>query len=396
MENKVKQVYYIYMYKNIENKIISALLILTPLVFASCSKKYNEDDSIVSIKEEQKIHEWYYFTDSSVEEIDLPQNVPEVMFRPWTEAVRISSMASVPSNNLNRDEAYGIVNRLGVLCLDNDSEELVKDVSIFSTDTQESLVFSENIPVFYRYRSTFFGKEDAGTIKRSSRPLLVQYNPDSKMCFPLVNYENLGIKDNQEVADFFWDGKKWAISVKETNDDVVNFTYFYWEPLVNIVDLSPALSKESFLFIPSSEDEHKELNVPNMFSAAPNGLKQLVSSIPSSYTLFLKWRDDSGTSPVSYYQQGKTDIPLNAFASDFAQSGYTAAIFADGTTYLYIKDADRTVAFRLPKLPSGFVYGEGAMSGSYLYVSWEETNFYETGRSGFIKLNIEDVLALLD
>ena len=401
MENKAESVYDIDMCKKREFIILNALFFscLVLLDFVSCSKKADEQsaEDIVSMDENAKKHKWYYFTDNSIEETEQIQDVPEVLYRPWTESIRLSGLASVPSNPLGLNQAYGVVNRLGILCIDGENATLSSDASIFSSDTEESMVFSEGNPIFYRYRSTFFGDDgEASSRKEGQRPFLVQYNPDSKLCFPLVNYENLNIKDNEEVTDFFWDGRTWACSVKSVNGDKVDFSFFYWEPLVNIIDLSPALGKEKFLFTPSSEEEYKELNLPHLFSSAPRELKKLLDSIPNDYTLFIKWRDDSGTSPVSYYQQGLNDIPLNGCASDFAESGYSAAIFADGTTYLYKKDIDKVVAFRLPKLPAGFVYGEGAMSGDWLYVGWEETNFYETGRSGFIKLNVNDVLALLD
>ena len=67
-------------------------------------------------------------------------------------------------------------------------------------------------------------------------------------------------------------------------------------------------------------------------------------------------------------------------------------MFADGTVYV-LKDGEETpFAFRLPRLPAGFVYGEFAVAGKYLYVSWEENDFYLTKRTGFIKVNISKIL----
>ncbi len=376
------------------------LLSLNCMTLASCSKKNAEveieDDNIVSIEEGSEIHKWYYFSDGGVNLVDLPQNAPQVLSRPWTEAIRISSIASMPASQSSLNQCYAVVNRLGVVTFNDSDIKLSKDVSIFSTDSQETLVFNEGSPIFYRYRSTFFGSDNDSSISEfGMRPFLVQYKPDSGMCFPLVNYQDLEIRDNEEVTDFYWDGKAWAFSVKKIEGEHVEFRYFFWEPPVNVVDYSPALNTDRLLFRPSDEDRYKELNTPMMFDEAPFELKKLVSSIPSNYTLFIRWRDDSGTSPVSYYQQGDTDVPINGFAADFALSGYSAAIFADGTTYLYVKEQDRTVAFRLPKLPAGFSYGEGAMTKDKLYVSWEENNFYKTGRSGFIEVNISECLNLL-
>ena len=49
-------------------------------------------------------------------------------------------------------------------------------------------------------------------------------------------------------------------------------------------------------------------------------------------------------------------------------------------------------AFRLPLLPSGFSYGEEAISGNTLYVAWEESSFFKTGRAGFITVDLKPIL----
>ncbi len=72
-------------------------------------------------------------------------------------------------------------------------------------------------------------------------------------------------------------------------------------------------------------------------------------------------------------------------------------MFSDGTTYLTRSllsgntFEDTVIALRLPRLPAGFVYGETAVYGSTLYVAWEETDFYKTGRSGFIAVNLTEI-----
>ncbi|MBQ3648972.1 MAG: hypothetical protein II957_02110, partial [Treponema sp.] len=86
--------------------------------------------------------------------------------------------------------------------------------------------------------------------------------------------------------------------------------------------------------------------------------------------------------------------PVSAHGIEAPLAGYVACVFADGTTYIKKTAADsQTVAFRLPLMPAGYNYGEVAIAGNYLYVAWEQTIFYKTGRSGFISVNLEDVLA---
>ena len=71
----------------------------------------------------------------------------------------------------------------------------------------------------------------------------------------------------------------------------------------------------------------------------------------------------------------------------------------DGTLFIegalenkHILRNGKPVAIRLPKLAPGFVYTDFVISGNYLYVGWEETDFYKVGKSGFIQVNLEKTL----
>ena len=377
--------------------ISSALALL-----CSCSKKeqnnsesLNNLGNIEQIDKNQKNHTWYYFTDNSFEEVNLPQNAPKVLEKPWTEAVRISSAAVLPQQyeeSFSKYGAYAVVNRLGLLGFTQDGAELFTDASIFNQNSADSLVFSGDSPVFYLYRSTFFNEDySAPDAVQPSRPFLVQFDTKAKMFYPLVSYANMNLGDDEQITGFFWDGKKWACSAKKSTESKVEFKYFTWQPLVNLTDLSPALNRDSFLFNPSSEGEYRSLNNPKLFNEAPDILKELVSSIPEQFTFYITWKNNSGTSPVSYYQQGISDVPLNAYAFTAVQSGYVAALFADGTTYIKKSGEDKIKAFRLPLLPSGYTYGQSAIAGNTLYIAWEESSFYLTSRSGFLSVDLNQI-----
>lgn len=347
------------------------------------------------LTQNSKHHWWYYFTDNSIEEIDLPQNVPERQKKAWTEAVRIASAASVPSKiNPTDFDAYGIVNKIGVVAFKNGNASIYEDVSMFSKASADTIVFSETTPVFYLYRNKFFNDE-AGTklsTIQESRTVLVEYDPVSKVFYPLVSYDNLNLKDNDEITGFFWNGSEWACSVKTFTDEGVEFSYFAWTPLISITELVPSFSKDKFVFSACTEDRYRWLNFPRVYSEAPKVLKELLSYIPESVTFYVSYRDESGTSPISYYQEGSGDGSLNAKALVCPSSNIIAAVFEDGTTYIKKNGSEKVSAFRLPKLPGGFKYGDLCISGNYLIVSWEETEFFNTGKSGFIKVDLLEVL----
>ncbi|MBQ5385370.1 MAG: hypothetical protein IIU46_13100, partial [Treponema sp.] len=291
--------------------------------------------------------------------------------------------------------AYALVNRLGMLTFTENNVDLHTDASIFSGVTADSIVFCEGNPVFYLYRSSFFNTDFEGSISNAvqpSRPFLVEYDTKAKLFYPLVSYGNLGLDDDQQVSGFFWDGKTWSCSAKKTVEGKrVEFIYFDWESKVPITELTPAISKKSdFTFRQSSEESYRLLNMPKFFSSAPDALKDLVSSIPSEFTFNVTWKNGSGTTPMQYYQQGSSSVPQYANAG--ANERYTAAVFADGTTYLKQNGSDEVLAFRLPLLPAGYTYGDFAIAGNTLYVAWEQTNFYKTSRAGFLSVNLSAIV----
>ena len=347
----------------------------------------------------QKNHSWYYFSNDigggDFHKTDSIKNVLPVDFKPWTETLRISSAASVPVRSSDSPfQGYAILNRAGILAFTASDIKLFSDATIFLQDTAESLVFSNGIPVFYLYRSTFFNEhlegDKLGVL--SSRPFLVEFNPSSRVCFPLVSYGTLNLESDAQICGYFWDGETWACAAKRQEGEKVDFTYFFWEPLIPLTDLSPALDSSLFVFRTSNEKEYTDLSMPKLFTEAPTELRTLLKAIPEEFPLYVSWRDRSGTSPFSYYQPGNGSAPLNAHAGLAPLSDFSVAVFQDGTTYAGDIYGKNVVAFRLPRLPAGFVYGDFAVAGKTLYVAWEETNFYLTGRSGFLSVNLEEIL----
>ena len=88
-----------------------------------------------------------------------------------------------------------------------------------------------------------------------------------------------------------------------------------------------------------------------------------------------------------------------ADATSILSDTWCAALFQDGTIFIKgalpgrnIFNRGRSVALRLPKLPENFSYTGFAVTGDYLYASWEETDFYCTARSGFLSVNLGKIL----
>ncbi len=360
-------------------------------ILISCSRKtqavFMQD--LPELTKSQKNHEWYYFTADNFVKVDLPQNSPSVHETAWTEAVRISGT----------NESFALVNHLGMLNFSGSDIKLYTDASFFSDVTAENIVVCNGQPVFYLYRSSFFNSDEKKSVaEQTFRPFLVEFNSASKLFYPLVSYENLGLDSGDQISGYFWNGQSWACAAKRTESNRTEFKYFFWEPLIPLTEMNPVLNTQSlFLFRPSDEKEYRELNMPFLFFDAPQELKDLLNSIPDEFSFYIMWKDGSGTSERSYYQAGNGSAPLNAHAAFYraklpGEKDTLIALFADGTTYV---KRENLAAFRLPLLPPGYVYGDFALSGSYLYVSWEQNTFYKTGRAGFLQVDLDSVFAQL-
>ncbi|MBQ9626292.1 MAG: hypothetical protein IJR40_03860, partial [Treponema sp.] len=73
--------------------------------------------------------------------------------------------------------------------------------------------------------------------------------------------------------------------------------------------------------------------------------------------------------------------------------------FEDGTLYLNgalyankILNKSKNLALRLPKMPEGYKYTDFGISGATLFAAWEQTDFYETGRAGFLQVDLKPIL----
>ena len=385
--------------------VAAALIIMT----TGCGKKkaelaQSEQELPVTIAEKlsPETHKWYAFTSQGMEKVDLPQKANSQLKRAWTEAVRISSMGStlsavqgLPGSMQATDvpPAYAIVNRLGILVFDGKDVKFVKETSTFANNTADNLVFYGDTPIFSMYRNAFFN--DSST-SNTSQPFLLKYDRASGICIPLVTYQNLMIEKNAQITDFTWNGVEWLCALKKQTEERVIFDYIKWTPAGDISELAPMKNSNKIAVAEAEEKEFRNTKLPEDFSLAPERLRNLLSVIPKDFSFYIISKHTSGFSPKTYAQGEQSDnFGGNALLSDT----YAMAVFQDGTTYLsgalygkHILGRDKAVAFRLPKLPKGYVYSDFAVSGTNLYVAWEEADFYQTGRSGLLCVDLDKVL----
>lgn len=379
-------------------KIISRMLLClcSAIVLSSCRNKNN-----LPVTEAPQIlktsHNWYYFSDGEYHKTDKIQNVPTSIAKPWTEAVRISSAAIEADQNEGIPKAYATVNRSGILVFESDRIYLCTDKEIFGGRTAGNLVFAQKTPFFSVYKSTFFNETKSAV--QLKHPFLVQYDPEQKLIYPVINVENLGLEESAEINDFVFDGQYWTCSIKNSTAEKIDFSYLTFQTKENINLITP-YNAEKMLHISSADtDSFRNARKFRDYSEAPERLKKLLESIPERVNFTVSVTNAFGHSPRTFSRvNGRADSEILS-AKALISDTWAACLFSDGTLYLQgalynknILNGGKPLGIRLPKLPEKFTYGDFVISGTMLYSSWEETSFYKTQRSGFLSADLNEIL----
>jgi len=387
-------------------KYAIAFLIITisSFAFLGCKKKTEPVTETVPVKLEIKKgnHTWYYFTNGSYKQIDKLIHVPAQQNIPWTEAVRISSANNLADIGDGNNKAFAVVNRLGILSFNNDKITISTDISLFNDRTAGNLVFLNNTPLFSVYKSSFFNDTITDSNYKNNQDqhlFLVQFDDFAKISYPVINCNNISTEPNSEITDFVWDGLNFICSIKSITDSKNSFSYVKFKPNVPLLSLSPATTRENLFINETSVDAFRNAKEQIDYKNAPERIKTLVAGFSEKLPFNIEVKNAGGTSSRTYANKvsGSTEKELQAKA--ILSQSWSAALFEDGTCFLegalpgkHILRSGKPIAIRLPKLPANFVYSDFVISGTTLYVAWEEKSFYETGRSGFLEVNLDKTL----
>lgn len=390
--------------KSAKSILIISFLTSISFVSISCKDKnaiYNEEkEKMMQIPQKSGDHFWFNFINGGFSQVSLPQNSAIQSMRPWTESVRISDADVGLDGN-----GYFLVNHIGALIFEKKmNPTIINDKRLLSKSTASNLVFSDGNAYFTLSRNAMFNREldeyddvQPGSIG-SNRPYLVRISTENKMLYPCVTYGDLKIGEDEEISGSFYDGKSWISSVKYMGRDSVNgkekveFRYQKWYAYQDYRTLS-AQTKDGKIFIQEAlEENYRNPNTPIKFSSAPERLKELLSPIPSTFDFTVTLRTPGGESP-RYFAHGLIGSSTNANA--MITDEWVCTVFADGTTYFAgalsgrpLINNGKTVAFRLPKMPKNYFYTNFCISGDVLVIGWEECDFYKTGRSGFLTVDM--------
>lgn len=391
-----------------KNRIIGILLIAGSLLF-SCGKK-PEPEQASPVEKIITTHSWYYIDANGFEKTSNPQSAPLSIKKPWTESIRISGIGQTSlidtKDNSTVPDAYALVNHLGIICFSGSEAKIYSDRLLFKDFTADGIVFMNGNPVFSLYKNIFFNDTISGSSEQDVS-VLVQFDINSQSFFPIVNTETLKLNSTSQVTDFYWDGNFWYYCIKDAQADKTEFTYVKWNPTTSLLSLLPNESKidretnidkkTKLSLSKSSEAEFRKCKEIRSFASAPDRVKKLLTYIPEDFPFSITVKTAGG--PSARHYENKNQESSGAEGIVQLSDTWVAAIFKDGTMYFSgaltgkrILNNNSPIALRLPKLPEGFIYTDFGISGNTLYASWEEVSFFETGRSGFLSVDLGQVL----
>ncbi|WP_303919763.1 hypothetical protein [Treponema berlinense] len=358
----------------------------------------------VLVPQTVKNHRWYFFTEDGFSSTDLPQKSGISTLKPWTESLRAGEAGTALDGS-----GYMAVNRLGVIhfALGEDGQIepfLLQDYEIFSNSTVSTLFFEGNNPYLTLVRSSFFNKDaslsDNPQKQDSNRPFLVRISPEFKAFYPAITYGDLNLAEGGEITGTFFDGTTFVSSIKKLKNSKTEFSYISFTANGSLESLVPYTQDTKVNVEETSEENYRLLNSPKNFDLAPKRLQKLLASIPGNFSFSVECRSLGEPSSRIFISatRGQAEDSL-AKAQAQISDGWCCAVFPDGTTYfngalegLPILNSGKNIAFRLPKLPEDYVYSVFCIAGTTLAVAWEESDFYKTGRSGFLTVDLKKVL----
>ena len=391
------------MIMSIRTNFICITLMTLSLGFFGCKDKSKSFDSAeqipqISLNSKNGSHKWYYFTRTDYKPIDKIQNVPYSPLTPWTEAVRISSANCATTAGENK--AFAVVNRLGIISFNGEEKQLSKDENIFTDRTAGNLIFLNETPIFSVFKSAFFNdtiKDYKYSAADAQHLFLIQFDPQSRISYPIINCNNLVKLPNSEVIDYYWDGINWTCCVKTISDVKTDFTYINWKPVPSLLTLSPVNANSNISVTESTQDEFRAKKEQLDYKFAPERIKKLLAGFSKKTSFAIDVKTSGGSSWRNY--KNTVDDSKELYATAIIAQTWSAALFEDGTLFLegalpgkHILRGGKPVAIRLPRLPMDYVYSDFVISGTTLYAAWEETAFFKTGRSGFVEINLNKSL----
>lgn len=377
--------------------LLARLLFFSVLLFVliSCAKEEKIEQPPIHEQQpvQSTISHWRYFhsnDDSSIQvkSVDTVSEIPLVRFRPWTEAVRVTDCG------IKHRPAVFLINKCGIYPVDNLKSDTRLPVrhEAFSRASAGNLYTINNDYFIRIYQNSVFLPQS----QLANKDFLLRTNAAAIAYTPAADTAVLHLPETAQCKALEYAHGNWYAGFKADSGSDVSFFY------LKAKDFAAFTDKKAFEHVEQiSAENFKDACEPSSYHQMPQLLKELAEKIGNTAPLYIRVFDedrphgtvfikpDAVTNTAS--SDEKTAIEAHALYYAREDGKHSAAILLpEGKLALNTSEFGIRM-FRLPPLPENFVYTYFFVSGTEITAAWEETVFYEVGRTGLFTAELHDL-----
>lgn len=383
------------------NKSVAFLLFLICLVF-SCNKGSDQEQTEKEEEKQKEEKHIYYFSHSSYEglhgkslkdqnvktkvitrEVKSFAKVPKAEHIPWTESIRISAMGFF------NEEPFFIVNKVGIFSF---SSVFSQPLRVFSNELFPlfSAVNCYNTDIgflVHSYKTNIFNELNNAEQETDSNivlPILNRYNPITQDLEAIFFSHHFALPSYAILTTLTYNDA-WYASFKIDNGEKVEFRYFKFANMSDILNATyESVTESSFrkAVTPLEEKDKRFLLLNKSFIKLFKKMEE--------ENVLLEYFDPNNLSSVKIIKSKNASFEdIEGEGVAFCNASYSAILLENGKLYLNIEkvgEESLEETYVLPSLQQNFLYRYVAIYDDVLFASWEEQDFYERGRAGFITI----------
>ena len=384
------------------NLLTPLLLLAAVFIFSTCTKK-NEPNGFAPIREIQSVAQeplslpvltthWRYFHSNSDGTLQLRQadaiaDIPDVEFRPWTEAVRVADCS------LNQDNPLFLINKCGLYPIQSLHSDMQLPIrhTLFSQKSAGD-IYTINDSYFIRiYQNTDFLPQQ----NSENTYFLLRTDSVAGAYTPVADVTYLHIPREAQCKALERVNGQWYASFKVDTGSEVSFFY------VKSNQFDIFTQHDAFKHIDQlSSEVFRAACEPASYRQMPDAVQALAETIVNDTDLYLKLITEDSVHSITFLKPStvkttgdqKDKILVNGHALQYTQDGsvHAAILLPDGTLMLNT-DKDGITELHLPLLPQNYIYTAFIISGTQITAAWEETAFYAVGRTGIFTADLQEL-----
>lgn len=373
-----------------KHRIFAAAVMITAALVFSCTQK-KIDEVQISETSTAKVHHWLYFQPDGTDSFRLKSaaalsEIPSVPFVPWTEAVRTADFS------ISGTHPIFLINKCGLFARGRIQEniQLPLQHDLFSRTSAGGLYRISGKNFVRVYQHSLFTEDN----RQTNEYFLLQNDGISELHTPVAKNSYLQLASTAQCTALEYAQDQWYLSFKNDTKTDVAFTY------LRCKDFSHLFQNDAYKYAEViSSEEFRDACEPQPYEKMPRILKELADTIDHTAPLYIRIFTQETEhaqvflkQPFSSGTQEEKIMEAKALAYTRDNGTHCAAILLpNGKLYLNISEYGIREVY-LPPLPYNFMYSHFFITETEILAAWEETAFYEVGRTGFFTASLSELL----